>query len=83
MNGFTLSLETQLVRKLQRGLHAELRGRLVQTDSSLDINFKFAQVYFIDPCLNQFIPSFQSPVGSTHIFGNNSIKAHINIVFNK
>ena len=67
-----------LVRKFHSKVHAELR-KTVQTDSPLNINFKFIQVYFIDPCLSQLIPAFQSPVGGTHTFSNNSIKAHTNI----
>lgn len=78
MNGFTFSLETQWVRKLQREPPAKLRGS-IQTDSSVHTNFRFSR--FIDPCLNQLISSFQSPVGSTQSCGNNNIKPHVNIVF--
>lgn len=58
VNEFIFFSETWLVRKLRRVPQTELRGRPVQTDSFLDANFKFAQVYFIDPCLTQLIPSF-------------------------
>lgn len=54
--------------------------RLIQTNSSLDSNVKFAQVHFIDPYLNQLIPSFHSPVVAP-VLSAIIVKAHVNIVF--